>query len=393
MSYIGTSPVGGIIRSEFFSGDGSTTTFNLTYSYGSEASLLVFISGVKQKTNTYSLLSGQLIFSSPPTSGSSNIEVIYLSGSILTALASVANTNITGLIKSTQIANVANTQVTGTIITAQIADGSVTAAKLAAGAALPSQTSNGTYYLTTDGTNAIWKAQTQLTVASTQITGSMNVAQGGTGSSSLTANSIVTGNGTGAVTLVAPGTAGNVLYSNGTNWYSTALASVSSTIPSIQVFTSSGTFTVPAGVTKVRVYVTGGGGGGSYVAGCANYSGGTGGTSSFGPYASATGGGGGSAGNSPATGGTGSGGDLNMQGGYGLPNNGSTGGAPGGSFFGLSYGRGGTTGNFNEGYGAGGGTAMKIISGLTPGNTVTVTVGAVGSGGSGATAGIVVVEY
>ena len=43
--------------------------------------------------------------------------------------------------------------------------------------------------------------------------------------------------------------------------------------------------------------------------------------------------------------------------------------------------------------GAGGGTAMKIISGLTPGNTVTVTVGAVGSGGSGATAGIVVVEY
>jgi len=120
MSYIGTSPVGGIIRSEFFSGDGSTTTFNLTYSYGSEASLLVFISGVKQKTNTYSLLSGQLIFSSPPTSGSSNIEVIYLSGSILTALASVANTNIIGLIKSTQIANVANTQIAGNIISSQI---------------------------------------------------------------------------------------------------------------------------------------------------------------------------------------------------------------------------------------------------------------------------------
>jgi len=35
---------------------------------------------------------------------------------------------------------------------------------------------------------------------------------------------------------------------------------------------------------------------------------------------------------------------------------------------------------------------MKIISGLTPGNTVTVTIGATGSGNAG-TAGIVVVEY
>lgn len=50
----------------------------------------------------------------------------------------------------------------------------------------------------------------------------ITAAQGGTGQTSLTANSVVIGNGTGAVTLVAPGTANNVLLSNGTNWTSTS---------------------------------------------------------------------------------------------------------------------------------------------------------------------------
>lgn len=48
----------------------------------------------------------------------------------------------------------------------------------------------------------------------------VSVAQGGTGSTTLTANNVVIGNGTGAVTFVAPGTSGNVLTSNGTAWTS-----------------------------------------------------------------------------------------------------------------------------------------------------------------------------
>jgi hypothetical protein len=120
MSYIGTSPVGGLINSQYFSGDGSTLTFNLTYSYTNEAALLVFITGVKQKSDSYSVIGGQLIFSAAPPAGTQNIEVIYLSGSVLTALATVANTNIIGLITSAQIANVANTQITGNIISSQI---------------------------------------------------------------------------------------------------------------------------------------------------------------------------------------------------------------------------------------------------------------------------------
>jgi hypothetical protein len=72
-----------------------------------------------------------------------------------------------------------------------------------------------------------------------------------------------------------------------------------------QIFTSSGTFTIPAGVTSVKVMGVGGGAGGS----------------------------------------------------------------------------GGSTGNTGSG-GGGGGTFIKWLSGLTPGNTLIVTVGAAGSGGA-----------
>lgn len=51
------------------------------------------------------------------------------------------------------------------------------------------------------------------------------VANGGTGVATLTANAVITGNGTGSVTSVSPGTSGNVLTSNGTAWTSAAAAS------------------------------------------------------------------------------------------------------------------------------------------------------------------------
>jgi len=50
------------------------------------------------------------------------------------------------------------------------------------------------------------------------------VSAGGTGSTTLTANNVLLGNGTSALQVVAPGTAGNVLTSNGTTWASTTPA-------------------------------------------------------------------------------------------------------------------------------------------------------------------------
>jgi len=55
----------------------------------------------------------------------------------------------------------------------------------------------------------------------TGVTGTLPVANGGTGAATLAANNVVLGNGTSAVQLVAPSTSGNVLTSNGTTWTST----------------------------------------------------------------------------------------------------------------------------------------------------------------------------
>jgi hypothetical protein len=59
----------------------------------------------------------------------------------------------------------------------------------------------------------------------------LTVADGGTGASSITANSVILGNGTSALSgnLVSPGTSGNVLTSNGTTWTSAAATGITIT--------------------------------------------------------------------------------------------------------------------------------------------------------------------
>jgi hypothetical protein len=45
---------------------------------------LVFLTGVKQKTDSYAVINGQLVFSAAPPGATDNIEVIYLGGSVVT---------------------------------------------------------------------------------------------------------------------------------------------------------------------------------------------------------------------------------------------------------------------------------------------------------------------
>jgi hypothetical protein len=58
----------------------------------------------------------------------------------------------------------------------------------------------------------------------TGVTGTLPVANGGTGAATLTANNVLLGNGTSALQVVAPSSNGNVLTSNGTTWVSSAPA-------------------------------------------------------------------------------------------------------------------------------------------------------------------------
>jgi len=59
-----------------------------------------------------------------------------------------------------------------------------------------------------------------LTLSNITLTTPLDVPEGGTGLANLTYGSVLVGNNTGNVTLVAPGTANNVLTSNGTHWVS-----------------------------------------------------------------------------------------------------------------------------------------------------------------------------
>ena len=60
------------------------------------------------------------------------------------------------------------------------------------------------------------------TTGAVTLAGTLAVANGGTGLTTLTANNVILGNGTSAPLFVAPGTSGNVLTSNGSSWVSQA---------------------------------------------------------------------------------------------------------------------------------------------------------------------------
>jgi hypothetical protein len=81
--------------------------------------------------------------------------------------------------------------------------------------------------LVCDGTDVV-VAQNYL--SSLTLGAALPVASGGSGSTALTANSILIGNGTSALLGLAPGTSGNIAISNGTTWTSATPTSFAGTI-------------------------------------------------------------------------------------------------------------------------------------------------------------------
>ena len=95
----------------------------------------------------------------------------------------------------------------------------------------------------TDGVSTISFGTTGLTPSTATdgavtVAGTLTVANGGTGATSLTANNVILGNGTSAVQVVAPGTTGNVLTSDGTTWTSAAASATG--VTSLSVATANG---------------------------------------------------------------------------------------------------------------------------------------------------------
>lgn len=274
----------------------------------------------------------------------------------------------------------------------------------------------------------------------------LGVKQGGTGTSTTPSlGQILVGDANHNYEFVSTTTLGSSLWTllNG-NLYNTSLGAVSvgtsssyasftvatGTVPSSNlvsflmatssgsttIYTSSGTWTKPAGFISMQVTVVGGGGGGGSATGG---NGGAGGSVSFtynsgGNTITANGGGSGlgndgttNCNGSPAAGGTASGGDTNTTGNVGgcSPNNttgsvgansvytgnggGTAGGqnTAGGNGTAGAYGAGGGGGGGNFTHsgdgGGGGGMAIKALTNSQLGATETVTINSGGAGGTG----------
>jgi hypothetical protein len=94
------------VNVQAFSGNGSTVAFTMSSDAGNENNTQVFVSGIYQEKDTYSLSGTTLTFSAAPPTGTSNIEVVW----------------------TTPLA--IGTPSDGTVTTAKIVDGNVTPAKL-----------------------------------------------------------------------------------------------------------------------------------------------------------------------------------------------------------------------------------------------------------------------
>lgn len=83
MSYLGSGLSGYEarvqLRTDVFSGDGSTNTYSLSYSVASPADIEVLVNNTQLNpfANTYSINGANIQFTSTPSAGANNIYVIY----------------------------------------------------------------------------------------------------------------------------------------------------------------------------------------------------------------------------------------------------------------------------------------------------------------------------
>jgi hypothetical protein len=125
---------------------------------------------------------------------------------------------------ATGVTSVAMTTPTGLSVSGSpITSSGTLALSMATGYAIPATTSQTNWDAAYS--NRITSASSPLSISSNAISlGTVPVANGGTGATTLATNNVLLGNGTSALQVVAPGASGNVLTSNGSTWSSTALS-------------------------------------------------------------------------------------------------------------------------------------------------------------------------
>jgi hypothetical protein len=209
-------------------GSTSTTTVTLSSAGNSKDILNFYFDG----TNCYWNI-GQG-YGTAVSSGSTNLAT-GVNGTLSVANGGTGATTLTGLVKgsgtSALTAAVAGTDYQAPLTLTTTGSG---AASLSGNTLNIPSTTN--YALPTASASTLGgvKVGTNLSIdgsgvlsadlSAANISGTVAVGKGGTGATTLAANNVLLGNGTSALQVVAPGTSGNVLTSNGTTWTSTTPA-------------------------------------------------------------------------------------------------------------------------------------------------------------------------
>jgi hypothetical protein len=137
LAYIGNIPTSATFAIDTFSGDNSTVNFTLREAPVATSSLMIFVGGIRQQIESYSLSGTTLTFSEAPPTGSSNIQVVFLglgASSTVPSDGSVSGVKLTtGAVTGDKIGltainanNIVNTSITGN----KIASAAITGDKI-----------------------------------------------------------------------------------------------------------------------------------------------------------------------------------------------------------------------------------------------------------------------
>jgi len=219
MSYIGNTTVGASYAIDTFSGDGSTVNFTLRDAPASTSAILVFVGGLRQELNTYSLSSTTLTFTAAPPLGTLNIQVVFSGAG--TSVAVPSDGSVTTVKMASNITLTGNTTTSNLIVTGNTTTGNLIV------------TGNVTGNLIVTGNT---------TTSNLIVTGNTTTSNLIVTGNTTTGNLIVTGNVTGNLIVTGNTTTGNLLVTgNTTTGNLTATGTIVSNVAGVGQFSSAST--------------------------------------------------------------------------------------------------------------------------------------------------------